>query len=74
MGGDFVTLPELTRRTGISEHTLRGLARTRGLPLYRVSAQLPPYAFWSEVEAWLKKQRRPAFNGNGKACQLAKSP
>jgi hypothetical protein len=72
MGGDFVTLTELTQRLGISEHTIRMLARTRGLPLYRLSAQLPPYAFWSEVEAWLKKQRRPAFHA--KACQLAKSP
>ena len=65
MGGDFITLSELAQRTGISEHTLRQLARKRGLPLYRLSDQLPPYGFWSEIEAWLKKQRRPAFNGNG---------
>ncbi len=56
---DIVTLDDLGRRLSLSPRTLKRLTRDEGLPTFRLTAHGPLFAFWSEIEAWIKRQRAP---------------
>jgi hypothetical protein len=52
---DLVTLTEVCRRLELSAKTVKLLHRERGLPLIRLTEGATIYAFWSEIEAWMRK-------------------
>lgn len=54
---DFLTIEELVTRLKMSEKTIEALARTEQFPLHRMTPKGTVYAFWSEVESWLRKRK-----------------
>jgi predicted DNA-binding transcriptional regulator AlpA len=65
----WLQLPEIARMFGLSEESIKRLAKTHGLPLRRVTPFATPGALESELVRWLKSQpliglpvrsRRPA--------------
>jgi predicted DNA-binding transcriptional regulator AlpA len=52
----WLQLPEIARLFGLSEDSIKRLAKNHGLPLRRVSPLATPGALESELEDWLKGQ------------------
>jgi hypothetical protein len=56
---DLLTIEDLAARLKLSVVTVRRLAKTTGLPVFRVTAKSGRlYAFWPDVERWIVKQRK----------------
>jgi len=54
-GQDLIPLSALAARLNTSTYTLRRWHRLHGLPLIRLTVGGPPFALWSQVEAWVRK-------------------
>jgi hypothetical protein len=54
----WLQLGEIARLFGLSEDSIKRLAKNHGLPLRRVSPFATPGALESELIEWLKKQPR----------------
>ena len=52
----WLQLPEIAKLFGLSEDSIKRLAKNHGLPLRRVSPLATPGALESELEEWLKGQ------------------
>jgi predicted DNA-binding transcriptional regulator AlpA len=52
----WLQLPELAKMLGLSEDSLKRLAKKRRLPLRRVSPYATPGMLESELVIWLKQQ------------------
>lgn len=52
----WLPLPEVAKLLGLSEESIKRLAKKRGLPLRRVSTYATPGMLESELVAWLKAQ------------------
>jgi hypothetical protein len=61
----WLQLPEIARLFGLSEDSIKRLAKNHGLPLRRVSPFAMPGTLESELSEWLKAQHwwgRPCAN------------
>ena len=54
----WLQLSEMAKMFGLSEESIRRLAKTHGLPLRRVTPFATPGALESELIKWLKAQPR----------------
>jgi len=54
---DLLTVEDLGRRMRMSPKTLKQLGREEELPLFRITPHGPIFAFWPEVERWLRQHR-----------------
>ena len=52
----WLQLPELAKMFGLSEESIKRLAKTHRLPLRRVSPFAMPGVLQSELVAWLRSQ------------------
>jgi predicted DNA-binding transcriptional regulator AlpA len=52
----WLQLPEIARMFGLSEESIKRLAKTHGLPLRRVTPFATPGSLESELVRWLKAQ------------------
>lgn len=52
----WLPLSEIAKLLGLSEDSIRRLAKNRGFPLRRVSTYATPGMLESELVAWLKHQ------------------
>jgi predicted DNA-binding transcriptional regulator AlpA len=62
-------LPEIAKMFGLSEESIKRLAKTHNLPLRRVTPFATPGTLESELVRWLKTQPRvgpPVRSRNGK--------
>jgi hypothetical protein len=65
----WLQLPEIARMFGLSEESIKRLAKTHGLPLRRVTPFATPGTLESELVKWLKNQPLvgpPVRSRNGK--------
>jgi hypothetical protein len=54
----WLQLPEIAKMFGLSEESIKRLAKTHGLPLRRVTPFATPGTLESELVRWLKAQPR----------------
>jgi hypothetical protein len=71
----WLQLPEIARMFGLSEESIKRLAKTHGLPLRRVTPFATPGTLESELVKWLKNQPLvgpPVRSRNGKNIHSSK--
>lgn len=61
--GELLTLPDISRRTGIGMRLLRRAQRSGELPTYQIGTWAR--VRWVDVIAWLERHRRPATEASG---------
>ena len=54
----WLQLPELAKMFGLSEESIKRLAKAHGFPLRRLTPYATPGVLESELVAWLKAQPR----------------
>ena len=67
----WLQLPEIAKMFGLSEESIKRLAKTHGLPLRRVTPFATPGSLESELVRWLKAQ--PLVGPPVRSRQPAKS-
>ena len=67
----WLQLPEIARMFGLSEESIKRLAKTHGLPLRRVTPFATPGVLESELVHWLKGQ--PQIGAPVRSKRAAKS-
>jgi hypothetical protein len=53
---DLLPLDELAQRLRLSPKTVKRLGKYSGLPLFRVIPNGALYAFWPDVERWIRRR------------------
>ena len=54
----WLQLPEIAKMFGLSEESIKRLAKTQGFPLRRLTPYATPGVLKSELVSWLKAQPR----------------
>ena len=54
----WLQLPEIAKMFGLSEESIKRLAKTQGFPLRRLTPHATPGVLESELVSWLKAQPR----------------
>jgi predicted DNA-binding transcriptional regulator AlpA len=65
-GDQWLQLPEIAKMFGLSEESIRRLAKAQGFPLRRLTPYATPGVLESELISWLKAQPQVGAPVRGK--------